>query len=162
MVRPEVFAVGVEDHGADGYLGVVAALDGGVGGVQLGEQELDEVRFAESGAGEDEAAPGDELADLEPGDDGRRHGDHPRFSRSPGVTARVDELAEGQEPDFGGIFGLVVGVGDLGQQFRAEKGDLRADVGQSPVARHEDQLSCLFAQHSENPDVDLVFEVLVA
>ena len=30
------------------------------------------------------------------------------------------------------------------------------------MARHENQLRCLFAQYPKNPDIDLVFEVLVA
>ena len=88
--------------------------------------------------------------------------DHPVFGRGPRVVARVDELAERQEPDLRAVHVTAPGVGDLGEHLAGTERHLRPHVRQPPVAWHEDQLVAGQPLDAEHPDADPVLEVLIA
>ena len=99
-----------------------------VAAVQIREQQLDQVRLAEASPGEDERAAADQVPNVEPREDRRIANLETFVVADAGVVARVDELAEGEEPEFDGVQAVGGGARDVPEQFIGQEGDLGADM----------------------------------
>src|SRR5271166_2474989 len=92
--------------------------------VQVREQQLDQVRLAEAGPGEDEGAAAHQVQDVEPRQDRRIADLEPFVVADPGVLACVDEFTEGEESEFHRMRAIGGGARDMPEQFAGQESDL--------------------------------------